>query len=525
MDFTTLTLQELTALADRLSAASARDVETATQQLSETYQATIDGLRDEKTQLLAENEGLIAERARLELREKQFEAAKTQFEARKSQLEAERGQLEARKNQLEADRSRLESRKNQLETEKAQLESRKNQLETEKAQLETRKNQLETEKARLEARKNQLESEKGRLEAERSELADALSRAEDAAHESEKRLLESKVAVRQAEAARERETSARAATELELHQLRQLLDTAHTDSLRINDELEQQIADKAVLAAELEASRSRNRSSLLHRLQTALETSARSTSVEDVLVASAHGLIDEFARAAVFVVKDNRLDMAWQSGFDTHRGPAKVAIPLSVDSLLTQAASADSVRSFSTDSVEDPTLASFGGSPSLIITAPVKVRGETLAVIYADDAGGRSLNGSVEDAAMLVDILRSSAMLRLERLTLELKTLAELRSYAKMLLDEVEYVYSADLRAAKSDSERLERLQQNLKCAWEIYQQRVGAEGPAAATLLGEEVAVATTRQTHFGHELAVAASRANILPFDASSNAEAHAS
>ena len=86
-------------------------------------------------------------------------------------------------------------------------------------------------------------------------------------------------------------------------------------------------------------------------------------------------------------------------------------------------------------------------------------------------------------------------------------------------------MYSADLRAAKSDSERLERLQQNLRCAWEIYQQRVSSEGPAAATLLGEEVAVATTRQTHFGHELAVVASRANILPFDVSSSTAAHAS
>ena len=352
-----------------------------------------------------------------------------------------------------------------------------------------------------------------------------MSRAETAAHESEKALLESKVSVRQADSARERETSARAAAELELHQLRQLLDTAHTDSLRINDELEQQIADRAVMAAELETSRARDRGSLLHRLQTALETASRSTSVEDVLVASAQGLIDDFARAAVFVAKDNRLDMAWQSGFDTRSGPAKVAIPLSVDSLLTQAAVSDGVRTFSADSVEDPALASFGGSPSVIVTAPVKVRGETLAVIYADDAGGRSLSGSAEDASRLVDILRSSAMFRLERLTLELKALAELRSYAKMLLDEVEYVYSADLRAAKSDSERLERLQQNLRCAWEIYQQRVSSEGPAAATLLGEEVAVATTRQTHFGHELAVVASRANILPFDVSSSTAAHAS
>lgn len=497
MDFANLAHQELTALAERLSAASAQEIQAATDRLSATFQGTLDALRAEKATLLAENEGLLAERRKLEAREKQAETA--------------RSQLETRKNLLETERGRLETRKNQLETDKGQLESRKNQLETERGQLEARKNQLETEKARLEARKNQLESEKGRLEAERGELMDSLARAETAAHESEKALLESKVAVRQAEAAKDRETGSRAASELELHQLRQLLESAHTDSLRINDELEQQIADKARMAADLDTARSRDRRSLLARLQTALDQAARSTSVEDVLVAAAQGLVDDFARAAVFMVKDNRLDMAWQSGFDAHSGPANVVIPLGVDSLLAQAASADGVRAFPADSVDDPALAPFGGSPNLIVTAPVKVRGETLAVIYGDDAGGRSLGAVVDDAVRLVDLLRSSAMLRLERLTLELKTLAELRSYAKMLLDEVEYVYAADLRAAKPEGERLERLQQNLRCAWEIYQKRVSPEGPAAAALLGEEIAATTSKQTHFGREVALVAARANI--------------
>jgi peptidoglycan hydrolase CwlO-like protein len=525
MQFTSLALQELTAVADRLSAVSAKEVETATQHLTESFQGAIEALRAEKAQLVVENEGLTAAKGRLETREKQFEAVKGQLEARRNQLESEKGQLEARKNQLESEKGQIEARKNQLESEKGRLEARKNQLETEKGQLEARKNQLETEKGQLEARKNQLESEKGRLEAERGELSVALARAEVSAHESEKALLENKVAVRQAEAARERETGARAAAELELHQLRQLLDSAHSDTLRINDELEQQIADKAVMATELEAARSRDRGTLLHRLQTAFEQGARSTSVEDVLVASARGLTEDFTRAAVFVVKDNRLEAAWQSGFDAHSGLAKVVIPLGVDSLLAQTASADGVRAFPADSVEDPALALFGGSPSLIVTAPVKVRGETLAVIYADDAGGRPLGAVADDAARLVDLLRSSAMLRLERLTLELKAIAELRSYARMLLDEVEYVYSADARAGKSDSDRLERLQQNLRCAREIYQQRVSPEGPAAAALLGEEIAAATGKQTHFGRELAVVAARTHTALDQVSAKAAAQAS
>jgi hypothetical protein len=102
-------------------------------------------------------------------------------------------------------------------------------------------------------------------------------------------------------------------------------------------------------------------------------------------------------------------------------------------------------------------------------------------------------------------------MLRLERLTLELKALAELRSYAKMLLDEVEYVYSADVKAAKPDSERMDRLEQNVRCACEIYQQRVSADGPAAAALLGEEISAASAQQTHFARELAIVAARTNI--------------
>jgi hypothetical protein len=72
-------------------------------------------------------------------------------------------------------------------------------------------------------------------------------------------------------------------------------------------------------------------------------------------------------------------------------------------------------------------------------------------------------------------------------------------------------VYAADIKAAKSDSERMERLEQNLRCACEIYQQRVSADGPAAAALLGEEISAASAQQTHFARELASAAAKTNI--------------
>jgi hypothetical protein len=74
-----------------------------------------------------------------------------------------------------------------------------------------------------------------------------------------------------------------------------------------------------------------------------------------------------------------------------------------------------------------------------------------------------------------------------------------------MLLDEVEYVYRSDVSAKKSDGERIDRLKENLRCARQIYQQRVTVEGPATASLLEEVItsAIATRAATAFGRDLA----------------------
>jgi hypothetical protein len=98
-----------------------------------------------------------------------------------------------------------------------------------------------------------------------------------------------------------------------------------------------------------------------------------------------------------------------------------------------------------------------------------------------------------------------------------------------MLLDEVEYVYAADANAGKPDADRQARLQENLRCARQIYQQRVTVEGPAAAALLDDHIAdtITTKASTPYGRDLARAlAAASQTASTDRSSRrAAAHAS
>jgi hypothetical protein len=132
-------------------------------------------------------------------------------------------------------------------------------------------------------------------------------------------------------------------------------------------------------------------------------------------------------------------------------------------------------------------------------------------MIYADDHGRPPVDDGRHTSARIADIVRRHTALRLDRLTIELKTMGELRGYAKMLLDEVEYVYRADVSARKSDAERLERLTENLRCARQIYLQRASVEGPVMTTLIEEVLAatVAAKSATPFGRELASIAAAA----------------
>lgn len=272
-------------------------------------------------------------------------------------------------------------------------------------------------------------------------------------------------------------------------------------------ENEQLSAQLAVLTAEQEA-RARTRANdgrgqTLQRLLAAFDGIARSATVNEVLVAGARGLADEFTRVAVFIVNADRLEVQHHHGFDTSAALHAVTIPRDADSIVARALHRPDVQCYGAGDLHDERFSPFPGSPHVVVTAPIAVRGETMAVLYADDEGGDA-GATEEDLVALTSILQHHAALRLERLTIELKAIAELRAYARMLLDEVEYVYQADASAGKPEQERLEHLQENLRCGRQIYRQRITLEGPAAASLLEDIITDTLTGKsgTPFANDL-----------------------
>jgi hypothetical protein len=96
--------------------------------------------------------------------------------------------------------------------------------------------------------------------------------------------------------------------------------------------------------------------------------------------------------------------------------------------------------------------------------------------------------------------------------------LTELREYATMLVNEIEHVYEADVIAGAAEASITERLGENLRCARQIYAQRVVEEGPAAAGLLEERLSQMVHLPTAFARDLSAILERCH-----ADNSAEPH--
>ncbi|HUR34580.1 MAG TPA: hypothetical protein VM032_12345 [Vicinamibacterales bacterium] len=456
MAFQAVLAQRLAALADDLTAAAAADVDPLVAQLAELTAAR-ERYRAHAEELTATNDALSLE---LEARAVEHEAAAAAGLA----LESARDQS-----------ARLAAQLAALESRYADLQRAHDRLEAEIRVCEGRAEMAEAERAAAANRLAEWSTGQDRERAQREALEGELARVRTMAEEAR--------ASHDADAARL------------TRQIAEARSAASVETARLREELA--VAGGA------------QRERLVARLAEVFDHIALAASVDDVLGAAANGLTDDFARVAVFGAHDGRLEARYQRGFDPVSGVGQVAPAVGDGSLLGRAAATRELKVHPAATLTDPP---FPGHASTAITAPVMVRGELLALIYADTDGQPGLIDSTGTSARIADLVRRHAALRLDRLTVELKTTGELRAYARMLLDEVEYVYRADTSARKTDADRLERLMENLRCARQIYQQRAAAEGPAMAGLFEDVLtAVMATKATApFGRELAGVASMAH---------------
>jgi hypothetical protein len=233
-----------------------------------------------------------------------------------------------------------------------------------------------------------------------------------------------------------------------------------------------------------------------HTLESMFEAAARgvdelsrASTVADLLGALVQQLAGQLSRVALFRVKGNRLEGEHQAGFDASTDVTKLVMPLSLDSLLTRAASTGSVEKLSASDLPQGTP--FGGNPAIALALPIAIQGETFAVVYADDGGhdARDKRVGLQTASLFATLVVRQAGVLLMRLTHELRALGELRDYAALLLQEAQQMFDADGDGTRSEDELRARLIDNLDCARQLYAQRASLEGSAAASLLDDHIA------------------------------------
>jgi hypothetical protein len=243
----------------------------------------------------------------------------------------------------------------------------------------------------------------------------------------------------------------------------------------------------------------------------ALESAA---TMSDVLTTLVEQLAGQFPRVALFRVRKSHLQGEHQIGFDLKTDIGKVMLPLGMDSLPARAVSSGLIERLAGDELKDGARAPFSGSPRFALAVPIIAAGETLAVVYADDAGGtknrRSGDASLA-GARFAEAMQYHAVALLMRMTNELKARAELQTYARSLLRELEQMYASDEQAGKPADELQVRLKGNLEYARSIFESRVALEGGDAAALLDDEIAALLdiAQDTPFARHLATVSGRA----------------
>jgi hypothetical protein len=498
---------ELTGLAERLTAQAATQAEAASEQARKEAQATIDQLRAALQAQSTENTGLTAslteaqaqadrlglelqsqknltdaaraECARAEDAQKRIEAARLEIEAA---LEKARRESGAIKDELHAVQELLESTRAESARFSAQRDAEAAQSEKLAAALSVATTGLQATEAQRKDLLAQVKTSAAQLDAASAAATTLRERAEAAERETERIRAEAELAAQAGAQA------ARAAEEAEARAGGLLVE--QTDTIRQH------------AAAFLSAS--------LDRLLAMYLSVASGATVDDVLAAVVEALAVQFSRVALFRVQGNHLEGVRQIGFDLRADISQVLIPRTLDSLLTQAVASARIETRSASELADTSGTPFGGTPDFALALPIVIDGQSLAVVYADDSDQPHREFAKSELRLkFAQLLQCQAVPLLTRLSAEAKALAELDEYATLLVNELEQTYAADVKVAgeTSDAERRKRLRDDIEYARRLYAQRAASEGPRAAALFEQRLlAVVEGRSaTPFGRDIVAA--------------------
>lgn len=521
---------EIRALVQRLSAAADADVKATAERIQKEAKTAIEAAR-------ADADGARAQvdtaRKHIETITKQAEALSKQAEASHNQADAATKQADALKKELESVRKETDAAKKEVDAARKQAEGSRTQLDAVRTELEAIRKEAETmrhaDAGTRAALEDELQEVRALLDATLAESAELTRRLQLEAEEREKLTddhdklaKELTVAQTQVQAAQTQRQSMnamlkasnarvqtlermQAEVEKATHELKAQLDAARAAGSKASADAERDGEQSAAARAEIETLQNELGAygSLFNSLRDAFQQLESAGTISNVLTGLVRQLGTQFSRVAVFRVKGNRLEGEHQIGFDSRTDITNVAIPMSIDSLLTRAATSGQAERLTGAQLADSNGTPFGGRPSCALALPIVVNSEALAIVYADDSG-QTANGAIESRTAFAELLQHHAIALLMRLTSELKTLTELREYATTLLNEVEHMFVADVDAGRRDGELRARLKDNLECARRIYAQRVQVEGPAAASLLDERLAALIEAQhgTSLGREL-----------------------
>jgi hypothetical protein len=183
----------------------------------------------------------------------------------------------------------------------------------------------------------------------------------------------------------------------------------------------------------------------------------------------------------VIEIRGNRLHGGRHSGFD--RDVSNIAIPVCADSLLARAFTSGQLETLLGTAEADPeTALPFGGTPGCAIAMPLAAGGDTVALIYADDSDAPDFAGTAPQSRLkYAELLRQHAQLVLFRISEEQRTVAELRGFAAMLVEELAFSHAQDVGAGMSALECQHRLRKGVELSRGIFSQRAAGDRLGAA--------------------------------------------